>query len=163
MGDGPGKMALRLGLTSELAVFRGVLVRDDEGVSQPALDCFVAALLFGSGLGAIGCFEGGARLLLIPSRPRFIMLAGVTGVSCVLKFGEGGGSRLVSCEVFDVEDDDDDIARLVGMGGAGGGMDRSTGEGVSPGASAKLPFRERVERRSGVELVDLEPRYSFLF
>ena len=42
-------------------------------------------------------------------------------------------------------------------------MERSTGEGVSPGTSpAVLPFRERAERKRGVELVDLEPRNTFL-
>lgn len=38
-------------------------------------------------------------------------------------------------------------------------MERSTGEGVSLIPSpAVLPFRDRVDRRSGVEVVDLDPR-----
>lgn len=69
-----------------------------------------------------------------------------------------------SCEVFDEEpEDEDDTAGLEGTGGAGGGIERSTGEGVSPGTSpAVLPFLARVERKRGVELVDLEPRKTFL-
>jgi hypothetical protein len=154
-------MAFRLGLTSEpLAVFLGVLARDDDrGASPVGFVCFAAPLAFASGLGGITCREGGARLLLMPRRPRFMILAGVTGVSWGLKFGEGGMSLLISCDIFD----EDGIARLWGMGGAGGGMERSTGEGVSPGTSpAVLPLRERLERRRGVELVDLDPRKTFL-
>jgi hypothetical protein len=93
-----------------------------------------------------------------------MILAGVTGVSWGLKFGEGGMSLLISCDTFDAgEDDEGGIAGLWGTGGAGGGMERSTGEGVSPGTSpAVLPLRERLERKRGVEFVDLDPRKSFL-
>jgi hypothetical protein len=167
--DGPGRMAFRLGLTREpFVVFRDVLVRGAsagagagagaEGASAVAFACFAVALPFASGFEAIACREGGARLLLMPSRPRFIMLAGVTGVSCWIKFGEGEWLRLLlSCKK-------DEGPELEGTGGAGGGIERSTGEGVSPGTSPPaLPFRERVERKSGVELVDLEPLKTFLF
>ena len=173
--DGPGRMAFRLGLTREpFTDFRGVLVRGARGASPVAFACFAVVLPFASGFCAIASREGGARLLLMPSRPRFIMLAGVTGVSCGcgcdcgLKFGEGGWLLWwlwlwLSCEVFEAEDEDEDVG-LGGTGGAGGGIERSTGEGVSPGTSpAVLPFRERVERRRGVELVDLEPLKTFLF
>lgn len=48
-------------------------------------------------------------------------------------------------------------------GGAGGGIDNSTGEGVSPITSpAVLPFLDRAERNNGVEFVDLDPRNVFL-
>jgi hypothetical protein len=184
--DEPGRMAFRLGLTREpLVLLRGVRVREDEaGASLLAFAaCLVvvvvaaaaaAALPFTtSGLGAIDCpcpcpRVGGARLLLIPSRPRFIMLAGVTGVSCGLKFRDGGRSAVISGEVFEIEiefdmDEDMGVDNEGGTGGAGGGIDRSTGEGVSPGISpAELPFRDRVDRSSGVEFVDLEPRKTFL-
>ena len=167
-GDGPGRMAFRLGLTREpFAVLRGILARGAGEASPVAFACFAAVLPFASGFGTVTCREGGARLLLMPSRPRFIMLAGVTGVSCGLKFGEGGCPLLsLSCEtfeVFEVEDEEGGV-ELGGTGGAGGGIERSTGEGVSPGTSpAVLPFRERVERSSGVELVDLEPLKTVLF
>jgi hypothetical protein len=75
----------------------------------------------------------------MPSRPRFMMLAGVTGVSCGRVAGDGGTAAAESA------------------GGAGGGIDRSTGEGVSPGM-LMLPLRARVERIRGVELADLVPR-----
>jgi len=95
LNDRPGRMAFRLGLTSEpLGAFLGILAREGEG-SPVDFACFAAPLPFGSDLSGITCLEGGARLLLMPSRPRFIILAGVTGVICVLKFGEGGGSVLL--------------------------------------------------------------------
>jgi hypothetical protein len=189
-------MAFRLGLTSDepLIVLRGVRVREDGASPLLGFTCFAATPLppplapalpappglaieesacccccFGA-IPACACARGGgARLLLIPRRPRFMMLAGVTGVSWGL--GEGGVCAW-SFEVFDVDDpeeedddddDDDNDDGMMGTGGAGGGIERSTGEGVSPGTSpAVLPFRERVDRSRGVELVDLEPRYIFL-
>lgn len=46
------------------------------------------------------------------------------------------------------------------VGAAGGGIDKSTGEGESPTTSllTMLPFLDRVDRRRGVELVEREPR-----
>lgn len=94
--------------------------------------------------------EAGARLLLIPNRPRFMMLAGVTGVM-----------RVSSCEGT-VE-----LPTGVGKGGeefvpggAGGGIDRSTGEGES--FSAIVLFRlPLTERKSGVDVADLAFRAAF--
>lgn len=68
-----------------------------------------------------------------------MILAGVTGVSfksplCEMPFGETTDGEVAEFE-----------------GGAGGGIERSTGEGVSP--SITLLFRrDRVERNSGVKL-----------
>lgn len=64
-----------------------------------------------------------------------MILAGVTGVR--LESGEEG----------------------TGTGGAGGGIDRSTGEGVSPSA---IPLFRRDDLNRGVEFTDLEDRIDFL-
>lgn len=75
----PGRMALRFGLMSEPVDFRVVgLLRNDSA----DIFGFAAGIFdFGSGLSG-SCLVGGARLLLLsPMRPRFMMLAGVTGVS----------------------------------------------------------------------------------
>lgn len=47
------------------------------------------------------------------------------------------------------------------LGGAGGGIDRSTGDGESVSA-IELFRRPRVERRSGVEVADLTFRGTFI-
>jgi len=46
------------------------------------------------------------------------------------------------------------------LGGAGGGIDKSTGEGVSDSITALFP-RGREDRNSGVELIDLDARVLF--
>lgn len=75
-------MAFRLGLTSEPFVgLRGVRVRDDVGASTLVLACLAAPLHFASGFEGTVCLVGGERLLLMPSWPRFMILAGVTGMS----------------------------------------------------------------------------------
>jgi len=53
----------------------------------------------------------------------------------------------------------DDPSSECEAGATGGGIDKSTGEGVSPGASP-LPLRApaRVERRRGVDDADFVPR-----
>lgn len=73
------------------------------------------------------------------------MLAGVTGASA------------------ETEADADDSACLASSpstpGGAGGGIERSTGEGVSPGISPiTLALRGRAARNAGVELKLAAPR-----
>lgn len=124
--------------------FVGLRVPDD----SPAFFGLAAFFPFISFLADVGFCAMGDKPLLRPSRPRFMILAGVTGVSC--KSGRGDiGMLLLS--------DDDGIWF---EGGAGGGIERSTGEGVSPSATV-LFFRERVDRMSGVEVVDLEARVDF--
>ena len=100
-----------------------------------------------------------------PSLPRFMMLAGVTGV---ISPDPGVG---VLSELTPALDNDTaappPCRKFIGASGcgvvAGGGIDRSTGEGVSPGMSAGLgpPRRPppRVEAgKSGVEFADFVPR-----
>ena len=142
-------MGLRLGLTSDVPADDFLIACElDEGSRERR----VGALAFPLAFDIDGFCGGGARLLLVPSCPRFMILAGVTGV----KFGVG------------VEDIDDDISMFVvdklleldGTGGAGGGIDKSTGEGVSSGISAHMLFlrpSDRVERIKGVEQADFEP------
>jgi len=94
-----------------------------------------------------------------------MMLAGVTGVRwdglwlCCRGLMAGDGTLLDMDNGFG------------GAGGAGGGIDRSTGDGESPGPSlmaagalrepAVLPLRCRVDperaRKSGVDEVEREP------
>ena len=60
-------------------------------------------------------------------------------------FVDGGGDPNLGCEA----------------GATGGGIDKSTGEGVSPGISPLLPLLRapvRVERRRGVDDADFVPR-----
>lgn len=141
-------MGLRLGLTSDVPADGFFIACElDEGSRERRVGALAFPLAFD-----IDEFCGGARLLLVPSCPSFMILAGVTGV----KFGVG------------VEDIDDDISMFVvdkllefdGTGGAGGGMDKSTGEGVSSGISGYMLFLRpsvRVERIKGVEQADFEP------
>lgn len=94
----------------------------------------------------------------MPSPPRFIILAGVTGVViCPVALADG---KIVT-GAFTEEDD----ALVSGWGrdagGPGGGIDRSTGDGVSPGTSTLAVFLcppARDERISGVEDADFVPR-----
>jgi hypothetical protein len=133
-------MGLRPGLIIEPLVdicFDGLLI-------DRLLACVVGVV--GSDLR--GC---GTRLVSRPSRPRFMMLAGVTGVSVGLVCGED--DTLLSTEV-------DEEGTKETEGSSGGGIERSTGEGVSP--LTMLPPREREERSSGVALIDLEPRWALL-
>ena len=82
------------------------------------------------------------------------MLAGVTGVICPVDDEIAAGT-------FTEEDD----VLTSGWGrdivGPGGGIDKSTGDGVSPGTSTLALFLcppTRDERRSGVEDADFVPR-----
>lgn len=96
----------------------------------------------------------GVRPLLTPIPPRFMMLAGVTGV----RLADIGGVGPASAGVISVSPEAE--------GGAGGGIDKSTGLGVSFGTSRTgeviavvLPLRERVfPRKSGVELALFDVR-----
>jgi hypothetical protein len=112
----------------------------------PAVDPFIFAL--GGDLRVVVgdvalvlavAFREGERPLPVPSLPRFIMLAGVTGASEGVVVAE----LSPDCDVGDVAVavapapcsvcwpcDSDPV-----LGGAGGGIDKSTGEGVSPTAS----------------------------
>jgi len=106
--------------------------------------------------------EEGANPLFIPKRPRFMILAGVTGVNCVplvLPVPSELMKWLFLIVLLSAALDDED-------GGAGGGILRSTGDGVSPGTSsppAMLPLLERVvDLSNGVEFVDLDPLGTFL-
>lgn len=138
MGFGPGLINGSVSLREPLA----------EAVSAGSLD-FAGSLPL-SGLTPREACDVGARLLLTPSRPRFMMLAGVTGVM-----------RVSSCEGTVA------ISALVGKGGeefvpggAGGGMDKSTGEGES--FSAIVLFRlPLTERNRGVDVADLAFRGVF--
>jgi hypothetical protein len=85
------------------------------------------------------------------------MLAGVTGVIFPLAFADDE----IAPGTFTEEDD----ALISGWrrdaGGPGGGIDRFTGDGVSPGTSTLAVFLcppARDERRSGVEDADFVPR-----
>jgi hypothetical protein len=95
---------------------------------------------------------GGASPLFIPSPPRFIRLEGVTGVILGAGSVELVGNEVVTC-TFAVGGDA--LSSDWDAGTLGGGIDKSTGEGVSPGMSP-LPLRPpvRVERRRGVEDAD---------
>lgn len=136
--DVPGRIGLGPGLISGRPALRD------------ALD--VSLVLAGSlPLSTRGGCTTGARLLLTPSRPKFIMLAGVTGVirssPWVGKAAVVMGTELGGGDGF--------------FGGAGGGMASSTGEGES--VSLTVLFRRaRVERKSGVLLADLTFRGTFV-
>jgi hypothetical protein len=92
----------------------------------------------------------------MPSPPRFIILAGVTGVICPVPLADD--------EIVTGTFTEEDNALISGggrdAGGPGGGIDKSTGDGVSPGTSTPTflcpPARD--ERRSGVEDADFVPR-----
>lgn len=84
-----------------------------------------------------------------------MMLAGVTGVMlCPWPVGD-----VLATTVFVVGGDDPNSACEAGA--TGGGIDKSTGEGVSPGISPLLPLLRvpvRVDRRRGVDDADFVPR-----
>lgn len=140
---GPGRMGLRLGL-----------IRDGAAVMLPCM----APLLLREVAGDVGDIPVGVSVAIFSRFPfisRFMILAGVTGVM---------GATASEEDVLPVLDPI--IAELGGTGGAGGGMDRSTGEGESPGTSfmigvaTVLPFLCLVDaerpRRRGVEEVEVE-------
>lgn len=84
------------------------------------------------------------------------MLAGVTGVICP-------ADDEIATGAFTEEDDTLISARGWGRdaSGPGGGIDKSTGDGVSPGISTLALFLcppARDDRRSGVEDADFVPR-----
>ena len=97
-----------------------------------------------------GCIAG-ARLLLTPSRPRFMILAGVTGV---MRSSSGTGKADV---VVGTEEAGDEGF----LGGAGGGIARSTGDGESVSLT-ELFRRPRVERKRGVLVADLAFRGTLI-
>lgn len=91
------------------------------------------------------------------------MLAGVTGVMCSCGVGVAEdicSAELLLCKKF---------IGASGCGVAGGGIDRSTGEGVSPGMSSGGPLRLfpllRFEGagKTGVEFADFVPRRFVFF
>lgn len=112
--------------------------------------------------------RGGAKVLLIPSLPRFMMLAGVTGVMWAGGADTDMGDVTAEAGVGEAEPDGTEGPCMdVGADGgncAGGGIGGSSiGEGVSPGMSPglgpppKAPGRAVAGNR-GVELADLVPR-----
>ena len=127
--DKPGRIGFKLGLTIDgllvtFASVTGLIL----GVAD-ALFFFSLALVF-----------GGTRLLLTPSRPRFIMLAGVTGamVSSALAESSFSGSLFEG-------------SLGEGDGLAGGGMEKSC-----PDEPAPAKFEVMV---IGVEVADLVARF----
>lgn len=102
----------------------------------------------------------------MPSLPSFMIMAGVTGIMCS---GAGVGAGVGSFEpipcIMSVD--------ACGCGAAGGGIDKSTGEGVSPGISfgdgtprpeppcPDLPDPDAIPEptagKSGVEFADFMP------
>lgn len=93
----------------------------------------------------------------MPSPPRFIILAGVTGVICP----ESLADDEIATGTF--MEEDDALISVWGRdaGGPGGGIDKSAGDGVSPGTSTLAVFLcppVREERISGVEDADFVPR-----
>jgi len=152
---GPGRMGLRLGL-----------IKFIPPLTPP---CTLLLLRWLTGVFTLLRAPGGESVMIFSRFPlisRFMMLAGVTGVRwdglCCRGLMVGGGTLLA------LEDMDSGFG---GAGGAGGGIDRSTGDGESPRPSlmaagalrepAMLPFRCRVDperaRKSGVDDVEREP------
>ena len=128
-GDKPGRIGFKLGLTTD-----GFLVAFGS-VMGLVLGVVVTLLLF-----SLALVFGGTRLLLTPSRPRFMMLAGVTGAmvsSATVK------SSFLGPEL--------EISLGGGDGLAGGGMEKSW-----PDEPAPTKFEVMV---IGVEVADLVARF----
>jgi len=128
-GDKPGKMGFKLGLTTD-----GFLVAF--GSATGLVFGVVITLFFFS----LALVLGGTRLLLTPSRPRFMMLAGVTGAMVSSAPARSGffGSGL-------------EISPGGGDGLAGGGVEKSW-----PDEPAPAKFEVMV---IGVEVADLVARF----
>ena len=97
--------------------------------------------------GASEALKGGERPLPKPREPRFMIMAGVTLaglVPCVEELSGGEG----------------DWDCVADFGGAGGGIERSTGEGVSATASPTAATLSRLPlpRIAGVEPALTDPR-----
>ena len=128
--DKPGRMGFKLGLTTD-----GFLVTFG---SVTGLILGVVVTLFFFSLALV--LGGGTRLLLTPSRPRFMMLAGVTGAMVSSAparsslFGSGLKTSLGG-----------------GDGLAGGGVEKSW-----PGGPTPAKFEVMV---IGVEVADLVARF----
>jgi len=86
----PGRIGFKIGLTSDPVFFKGLLRENDSAAGPEGFDCRF----------------GGAKLLLIPRRPRFMILAGVTGVSGALRSGEGGTKLSKDALEDDAEDEE---------------------------------------------------------
>jgi len=82
------------------------------------------------------------------------MLAGVTGVICPVAIADDE----IATGPFTEEDDALISCWERDAGRPGGGIDKSTGDGESPGTSLFLCPPARDERRSGVEDADFVPR-----
>jgi hypothetical protein len=153
----PGNNGFRFGLNPGLAV-DPLLPR--VGAFAPGL----ATALF-----LVGCFRPAPAVfasffskadMLSVAGPRpvvslrkFRMLAGVMGAMSGLT--EADADSLVNV----VEDDDDDVVAWVfcsglAAGGAGGGIERSTGDGVSFGGAKYASVPEFVPRVAGVEVAE---------
>ena len=144
----PGNMGLRLGLTSVTPL--PFLVWAKWEASFPRTTDFPLPSFF------TACV-GGASPLFMPSPPRFIMLAGVTGVICPAALPDDE----IATGAFTEEDGPLISGWGRDAGGPGGGIDKSTGDGVSPGTSTLALFLcppARDERSSGVEDADFVPR-----
>lgn len=128
-GDKPGRMGFRLGLTTDgfLLVFGSVT----------GLVFGVVVTLFFFSLDLV---FGGTRLLLMPSRPRFMMLAGVTG-AIVSSVSVGSGFLGSALEASLGEGD----------GLAGGGMEKSCPDELVPAKFEVIVI--------GVEVADLTARF----
>lgn len=95
--------------------------------------------------------RGGERPLPRPRRPRFMILAGVTGESAE-PLVEVPGDTCADCRVSA------EIASVAWVVAEGGGIDRSTGEGVSPTISLAILFLLDCARIAGVEPTLADPR-----
>lgn len=128
-------------------------VRNGRPILRDALGAEVVSLVLAGSLPLStrdGCVTG-ARLLLTPSRPKFIILAGVTGV---MRTSSWAGKAEV---VVGTEEGGEEGF----LGGAGGAITRSTGDGESV-PPTELFRRPRVDRKSGVEVADLTFRGTFI-
>ena len=124
--DKPGRMGFKLGLTT-----------DDFFVAFGSVTGLVAGVVVTLFLFSLALVLGGTRLLLTPSGPRFMMLAGVTGVmacSTPTRSRFFGSGLEISLE-----------------GLAGGGVEKSW-----PDEPAPAKFEVMV---IGVEVADLVARF----
>ena len=161
----PGRMGLRLGLTSGTlaALSADRVVRPGSAKVVDLLDALALLLpSFRLGATACSCAPDGARAELMPILPRFMMLAGVTGVIAETDVDALDGT-IIAGPTLAVRSETEWV------GFAGGGIGGSSiGDGESPGKSRMSGTSKPIDGRvsplnNGVELAERDPRIGACF
>lgn len=164
--NSPGRIGFRLGLTNGtlVALSADRVARPGSTKAVDLLDALALLLISFFLCSTCSCAPlGGAREELVPILPRFMMLAGVTGVIAETDAVVFDSTAMTGPPIVDVRSETC-WHRFAG-GGIGGS---SIGDGESPGMSCmsetSMPINGRASPlNSGVEFAEREPRIEACF